>query len=234
MKVLFTILLATLFASCAHGPPPQRNAELIVTYEGTEVHRAGTPYKSLRQFEEILKDNTKTKYVIFSARWCGPKNDFNKVIVLIEEKWWSHHPYWFKYILSFFLENTDRKIVIFSSFNDTITGWLSEEFSIYRGRVSLEYLRWQKTLVKRSTNRIYNFALKCWPWLRLRKKLKQSPMRCRVFLRTPALQFKPQQLSQVISRPHLRISRLSQNKQLFLKLMAHNSTPRLEMSLGKM
>ena len=95
-----------------------------------------------------------------------------KVIVLIEEKWWSHHPYWFKYIFRFFLENTDRHIVIFASFNDTITGWLSEEFSIYRGRVSLEYLRWQKTLVKRSTNRIYNFALKCWPWLRLRKKLK--------------------------------------------------------------
>jgi len=80
MKVLFTILLATLFASCAHGPPPQRNAELIVTYEGTEVHRAGTPYKSLRQFEKILKDTTKTKYVIFSARWCDSCKFLNRAL----------------------------------------------------------------------------------------------------------------------------------------------------------
>ncbi len=75
MKAFFSIALAVIIilsqlVACTSTNQP-RNAELIVTYNGEEVHRAGTAFKSLKEFDTIIRDNTKTKYVVFSAKWCN-------------------------------------------------------------------------------------------------------------------------------------------------------------------
>jgi thiol-disulfide isomerase/thioredoxin len=45
------------------------NTELVVTYEGKEVHRRGGEYVSLPQLKAIL-GNGKPSIVIFGAPWC--------------------------------------------------------------------------------------------------------------------------------------------------------------------
>ena len=102
MRVLFSIILAAaviLVQVVACTPVnQQRNAELIVEYNGTEVYRAGTPFKSLKDFEKIIENKTKTKYVIFSAKWCNSCAFLNKalkqsghwdqvVLLDIDERW---------------------------------------------------------------------------------------------------------------------------------------------------
>jgi thiol:disulfide interchange protein len=84
MRIFFlTVITAAIILSqlvaCTSTSQP-RNAELIVTYNGKEVHRAGTAFKSLKEFDTIIRDNTKTKYIIFSAKWCNSCKFLNKAL----------------------------------------------------------------------------------------------------------------------------------------------------------
>ncbi|HBT10944.1 MAG TPA: hypothetical protein DEB18_16480 [Leeuwenhoekiella sp.] len=98
---LLVFLVSTLqVAGCASSPPEKRNSELIVTYNGKEVHRAGSLYKSFEEFEKILQKKER-QHIIFSARWCNSckflqkaltQGGFiDKVVVLnIDEPWVAH------------------------------------------------------------------------------------------------------------------------------------------------
>jgi thioredoxin-related protein len=104
MRVFIYILASFIFLACTLGcattPPEKRNSELIVTYNGKEVHRAGSMYKSFEEFEKILQKKEK-QYIIFSARWCSSckflqkaliqGNFIDKVTLLdIDEPWVAH------------------------------------------------------------------------------------------------------------------------------------------------
>jgi len=80
MKLIFSILAIFIFA-CGSGPQQveKRNAELIVTYQGKEVHRAGSRYKSFDELKEI-SERVQKKYIIFSARWCKSCTFLNKAL----------------------------------------------------------------------------------------------------------------------------------------------------------
>jgi len=69
LSIFIAIVLILQVFGCNNQTPQKRNAELVVTYNGQEVHRAGTKYKSLEQFHKLLEE-PKKKYIIFSAEWC--------------------------------------------------------------------------------------------------------------------------------------------------------------------
>ena len=82
MKILNKIILAVSILvgySCGPSLHTPRNAELVVTYEGKEVHRAGTRYASMDQLTRFLESNTK-KHIIFSASWCQPCGSMLKAL----------------------------------------------------------------------------------------------------------------------------------------------------------
>ncbi len=65
------ILLFLLTSACGADQYQKRNAELVVTYEGKEVHRASSVYSSQADLERSLNSKER-KYIIFSAEWCPP------------------------------------------------------------------------------------------------------------------------------------------------------------------
>ncbi len=94
---LALVLLMQLF-SCG-GTQEKRNAELIVHYNGKEVHRSGSKYIGFPKFERIAKNKQK-KYFIFSAEWCPSCKFLEKAlkqmkkqgrvpIINIDEHWGS-------------------------------------------------------------------------------------------------------------------------------------------------
>tara|TARA_B100000287_G_C20016237_1_gene536585 strand:+ start:8 stop:460 length:453 start_codon:yes stop_codon:yes gene_type:complete len=75
MKYLFLAALVIVSSVCCSGTPVQdraRNSEIIVTYNGQEVHRAGSIYSSRGQLTRLLNHGSERKYIIFSAPWCQP------------------------------------------------------------------------------------------------------------------------------------------------------------------
>ncbi len=88
--ILFTIVsvlfILSQLVSCAHSPDQKRNSELIVHYEGQEVHRAGSKYSSLQQLEHKLSDKTKKKFIIFSARWCSSCKTLDRALNEMDNK----------------------------------------------------------------------------------------------------------------------------------------------------
>ena len=68
MKIFASILVFLAIISCASTPTP-RQAELVVTYNGQEVHRAGSKYASIEEVHQKTLEKGK-KYFIFAARWC--------------------------------------------------------------------------------------------------------------------------------------------------------------------
>lgn len=68
MNKLISIIGFFFILSCGSTPSP-RQAELVVTYEGVEVHRAGSKYASIEEIHAKTGEKGK-KYFIFSARWC--------------------------------------------------------------------------------------------------------------------------------------------------------------------
>ena len=72
-RLLSTLLLPVLFSCGALQDAPPRNSELIVTYEGKEVHRAGSRFKSYQEMRAIA-DSGEQLYIIFAARWCESCN----------------------------------------------------------------------------------------------------------------------------------------------------------------
>ena len=68
MKKFVSILVFLAIISCGSSPEP-RQAELIVTYNGQEVHRAGSNYATIEEIHQKTLEKGE-KYFIFSARWC--------------------------------------------------------------------------------------------------------------------------------------------------------------------
>jgi len=96
---LLAIIITLLLHSCAslQADTTPRNSELIVTYEGKEVHRVGSIYSSKEELTKLV-NSKKEKYIIFSAEWCPPckrliiclkqSGHLNKVNILnLEEPW---------------------------------------------------------------------------------------------------------------------------------------------------
>ncbi len=92
------MFLAMLIPSCSSVQEQRRNAELVVTYEGKEVHRASPIYSSQRDLETLV-DSKEKKYIIFSAEWCSSckglikalknTNYLEKVVVLNLDELWA-------------------------------------------------------------------------------------------------------------------------------------------------
>lgn len=71
-KTALILLLTGVLLSCGATPPPahENNTELIVTYQGKEVHRRGSRYTGQHQLRDALNLN-KENVIIFSADWCS-------------------------------------------------------------------------------------------------------------------------------------------------------------------
>ena len=72
-KLSLILLLPALFSCGALQDAPPRNSELIVTYEGKEVHRVGSKFKSYQEMRQIA-DSGEQLYIVFAARWCKSCN----------------------------------------------------------------------------------------------------------------------------------------------------------------
>ena len=72
MKLTLTSLIIAALLSCGSNPPPasQNNTEVIVTYEGKEVHRTGSRYSGQHTLRSRLNNKQET-VIIFSADWCS-------------------------------------------------------------------------------------------------------------------------------------------------------------------
>ena len=57
----------------------QSSAELVVTYEGEEVHRRNTAWVTRNELH-ILLNSSKKKVIIFAAPWCKPCSSLRKII----------------------------------------------------------------------------------------------------------------------------------------------------------
>ena len=64
-------LLGAVLLSCGATPPPNQesNTQLIVTYQGKEVHRRDSHYIGEHQLRAALNSQQDT-IIIFSADWC--------------------------------------------------------------------------------------------------------------------------------------------------------------------
>lgn len=82
IKLLFLCLTAVL-VSCGSvfGPAHKSssNTELIVHYNGVEVHRRGSKYLTKQELTD-LSDSKKDFIVIFTAKWCSACVFTDKVI----------------------------------------------------------------------------------------------------------------------------------------------------------
>jgi len=95
MRIILFFLFFSL-ASC-NSHIQKRNAELVVTYEGKEVHRASGKYASRDDLTRLVESKER-KFIIFSADWCPQckilhkilkqSGHINKVIILnLDEPW---------------------------------------------------------------------------------------------------------------------------------------------------
>lgn len=93
------ILLFFMFA-CASSTQPKEsgNTELIVTYEGREVHRSGSRYNSMQDLSNAINYSSSEVYIIFGAKWCESctllykaleqSGHLEKVLILnVDEPW---------------------------------------------------------------------------------------------------------------------------------------------------
>lgn len=97
MKKFAFAFLLFLFFGCSSSVEQKRNAELVVTYNGKEVHRASPIYTSRNEFNRLVQ-HQENKYIIFSANWCSQckilvkaleqSGHIDKVIILnVDEPW---------------------------------------------------------------------------------------------------------------------------------------------------
>jgi len=77
--IYFLIVFSFFLVGCATGPQEKRNAELIVEYHGVEVHRAGSEYSSLKEFEGLM-GKKEQKYILFGAKWCNACRFLDKAL----------------------------------------------------------------------------------------------------------------------------------------------------------
>lgn len=94
-------------------------------------------------------------------------------VILVEDRWWSHHPIWFKLILSFFLEKTNYDLGVICAFPEDLQSWLQSKYPKQKSRVRLQYLKYFEELNYRSTNRVKNFYLKIRPIWRFRIAIRK-------------------------------------------------------------
>jgi hypothetical protein len=66
---IFAAFAAMIYFFGCSSTPQKRNAELVVTYNGKEVHRASPIYKNRIEFNRYVLGSGK-KYIIFGADWC--------------------------------------------------------------------------------------------------------------------------------------------------------------------
>jgi len=76
---MFFIFLLVFLSACSSVPAQKRNAELVVTYQGKEVHRVGSKYQSYSDME-VRAGRSNKKYIIFSARWCKTCDHLNLLL----------------------------------------------------------------------------------------------------------------------------------------------------------
>ena len=99
MKWLLIFFVFSL-ASCGPSIVQERTSEIIVTYEGKEVYRAGSKYSSMKQLSDSMNYNSSGTYIIFGADWCTncrklykfleQTDSMKKVTLLnVEEQWVS-------------------------------------------------------------------------------------------------------------------------------------------------
>jgi thioredoxin-like negative regulator of GroEL len=72
IKPLLPLILSLSLLSCGGGQAEYNNSntELVVHYEGKEVHRRGGKYISEQQLRKLLESGEEL-IVIFSADWCS-------------------------------------------------------------------------------------------------------------------------------------------------------------------
>tara|TARA_B100000700_G_C14941296_1_gene806891 strand:+ start:316 stop:750 length:435 start_codon:yes stop_codon:yes gene_type:complete len=65
-------ILIFLMSACTSSVQPidNGNTELIVTYEGKEVHRSGSRYSSMDDLSNSINYSPSETYIIFGAKWC--------------------------------------------------------------------------------------------------------------------------------------------------------------------
>ena len=95
-----SIFITLVLVSCSGmqtSTHTKRNAELVVTYNGEVVHTAGSKYKTVDEFREIIQRKG-PKYIVFGAKWCKScgfleralkqSNHFDKITFInVEEEW---------------------------------------------------------------------------------------------------------------------------------------------------
>ena len=96
-----------------------------------------------------------------------------KNVILVEDRWWSHHPMWYRIILQYFFEKTDYNLGLICAFPENIKIWIEENYPQEMGRVEIQYLKYYQALNNRSHNRIYNFYLKLRPLMTFRKAINK-------------------------------------------------------------
>tara|TARA_R110001592_G_scaffold21067_2_gene85317 strand:- start:5125 stop:5508 length:384 start_codon:yes stop_codon:yes gene_type:complete len=57
-----------------------RNSEVVVEYEGVVQTRTGGKYTDERTLINILKDQSKDHYIVFSTKWCGGCIDLDRAL----------------------------------------------------------------------------------------------------------------------------------------------------------
>jgi thiol-disulfide isomerase/thioredoxin len=79
IKYMFFTSLLMFLSACSSSGAQKRNAELIVTYQGGEVYRAGSKYQSYFDMK-VRADRPEKKYIIFGARWCDTCDQLNLLL----------------------------------------------------------------------------------------------------------------------------------------------------------
>jgi len=70
MKSFILILVGLLLVSCS-ATQEVRNSELLVKYDGVVEVRKGGAYIDEETLKEILREEDKTHYIVFSDDMCG-------------------------------------------------------------------------------------------------------------------------------------------------------------------
>jgi len=99
MKLIRYILIF-LVSACTSSVQPRgdNNTELIVTYEGKEVHRSGSRYNNMDDLSNAINYSSSEIYIIFGAKWCAnckhlykaldQSGHSDKVLILnVDEDW---------------------------------------------------------------------------------------------------------------------------------------------------
>jgi len=84
------VLFSFFFACTRHAPPVRGEAQLVVTYNGKEVHRRNTGWVSKEELNAIVETPGK-KIFIFGAPWCKPCGLLRTAIKQANVK---HEIYW--------------------------------------------------------------------------------------------------------------------------------------------